>query len=87
MAITRALHQGEESLLELTKQVCCFLQVHLTLQISLSPLSLLWPRLIALNLHLTECAGSVYIRRVSRDGVKGQHGRQLPRGCLCDRVV
>lgn len=27
MAITRALHQGEESLLELTKQVCCFLQV------------------------------------------------------------
>lgn len=29
VAITRALHQGEESLLELTKQVCCFLQVHL----------------------------------------------------------
>lgn len=29
MAITRALHQGEESLLELTKQVCCFLQVRL----------------------------------------------------------
>lgn len=27
VAITRALHQGEESLLELTKQVCCFLQV------------------------------------------------------------
>lgn len=27
MAITRALHQGEESLLELTKQICCFLQV------------------------------------------------------------
>ncbi|CAF93792.1 unnamed protein product [Tetraodon nigroviridis] len=26
VAITRALHQGEESLLELTKQVCCFLQ-------------------------------------------------------------
>lgn len=29
VAITRALHQGEESLLELTKQVCCFLQVPL----------------------------------------------------------
>lgn len=27
VAITRALHQGEESLLELTKQICCFLQV------------------------------------------------------------
>lgn len=27
VAITRALHQGEDSLLELTKQVCCFLQV------------------------------------------------------------
>ncbi|KAE8292371.1 putative E3 ubiquitin-protein ligase HECTD4 [Larimichthys crocea] len=26
VAITRALHQGEESLLELTKQICCFLQ-------------------------------------------------------------
>lgn len=40
MAITRALHQGEESLLELTKQVCCFLQVPLTLQVGLSLLSL-----------------------------------------------
>lgn len=27
VAITRALHQGEDSLLELTKQICCFLQV------------------------------------------------------------
>uniref|UniRef100_A0A8C8HAD7 HECT domain-containing protein n=1 Tax=Oncorhynchus tshawytscha TaxID=74940 RepID=A0A8C8HAD7_ONCTS len=27
VAITRALHQGEESLLELTKQICCFLQI------------------------------------------------------------
>jgi len=27
VAITRALHQGEESLLDLTKQICCFLQV------------------------------------------------------------
>ncbi|XP_064424272.1 probable E3 ubiquitin-protein ligase HECTD4 [Latimeria chalumnae] len=26
VAITRALHQGEESLLDLTKQICCFLQ-------------------------------------------------------------
>ncbi|KAJ3603715.1 hypothetical protein NHX12_028456 [Muraenolepis orangiensis] len=26
VAITRALHQGEDSLLELTKQICCFLQ-------------------------------------------------------------
>ena len=27
VAITRTLHQGEESLLELTKQICSFLQV------------------------------------------------------------
>lgn len=27
VAISRALHQGEDSLLELTKQICCFLQV------------------------------------------------------------
>lgn len=27
VAITRTLHQGEESLLELTKQICAFLQV------------------------------------------------------------
>lgn len=27
MAITRTLHQGEESLLDLTKQICSFLQV------------------------------------------------------------
>ncbi|XP_056457694.1 probable E3 ubiquitin-protein ligase HECTD4 isoform X1 [Gadus chalcogrammus] len=26
VAITRAMHQGEDSLLELTKQICCFLQ-------------------------------------------------------------
>ncbi|XP_028827058.1 probable E3 ubiquitin-protein ligase HECTD4 isoform X2 [Denticeps clupeoides] len=26
VAITRALHQGEDSLLDLTKQICCFLQ-------------------------------------------------------------
>lgn len=32
VAITRALHQGEESLLELTKQICCFLQVSSTIQ-------------------------------------------------------
>ncbi|MEQ2216515.1 hypothetical protein XENOCAPTIV_017459, partial [Xenoophorus captivus] len=30
VAITRALHQGEESLMELTKQICCFLQVSST---------------------------------------------------------
>lgn len=28
VAISRALHQGEDSLLDLTKQICCFLQVH-----------------------------------------------------------
>lgn len=27
VAITRTLHQGEDSLLELTKQICAFLQV------------------------------------------------------------
>lgn len=27
VAISRALHQGEDSLLELTRQICCFLQV------------------------------------------------------------
>nr|XP_021324858.1 probable E3 ubiquitin-protein ligase HECTD4 isoform X2 [Danio rerio] len=26
MAISRGLHQGKNSLLELTKQICCFLQ-------------------------------------------------------------
>ena len=31
VAITRAMHQGEDSLLELTKQICCFLQVRPTL--------------------------------------------------------
>lgn len=67
MAITRALHQGEESLLELTKQVCCFLQVPFDPSPRPPSLSLLWPRLTALNLHLTECAGSVYLRRVSCD--------------------
>lgn len=41
VAITRALHQGEESLLELTKQVCCFLQVPSTVGVGLSLLSLL----------------------------------------------
>lgn len=41
VAITRALHQGEESLLELTKQVCCFLQVPLALGVGLSLPSLL----------------------------------------------
>jgi E3 ubiquitin-protein ligase HECTD4 len=29
VAINRTLHQGEESLLELTKQICSFLQVEI----------------------------------------------------------
>lgn len=45
MAITRALHQGEESLLELTKQVCCFLQVPLC-----NILAFTWVSLPALSL-------------------------------------
>lgn len=62
VAITRALHQGEESLLELTKQVCCFLQVCF-----ISPFLLIFLILqnlflfallvlsFSLNFYLTEC--------------------------------
>lgn len=63
MAITRALHQGEESLLELTKQVCCFLQVcfvYLFFLMFLSPLPIvkfmldlfLFDRMRLTSLHL-----------------------------------
>lgn len=35
VAISRALHQGEDSLLELTKQICCFLQVQTLTSLSM----------------------------------------------------
>uniref|UniRef100_A0A8C0AKX3 HECT domain E3 ubiquitin protein ligase 4 n=1 Tax=Bos mutus grunniens TaxID=30521 RepID=A0A8C0AKX3_BOSMU len=37
VAITRTLHQGEESLLELTKQICSFLQVKVQRDVGLIP--------------------------------------------------
>lgn len=60
VAITRTLHQGEDSLLELTKQICSFLQVkgrslsgpHLGIQVSIRWLSGL--------LTMTLCIGLLF---------------------------
>lgn len=45
VAISRALHQGEDSLLELTRQICCFLQVQALTLLSKDQRFSKWPLL------------------------------------------